>query len=42
MQKDTVEEPLRVTPRSDETAAISAGTVTITLPHMSWMALALL
>ncbi|MHA7178211.1 arabinosylfuranosidase ArfA [Arthrobacter sp. Sr24] len=39
--KNTVDDPLRVTPQVNETAAISAGTVTVSLTPVSWTAMAL-
>ncbi|ALO67197.1 alpha-L-arabinofuranosidase [Arthrobacter alpinus] len=39
--KNTLDDPLRVTPHSNGTASLDAGTVTVTLPPVSWTALAL-
>ncbi|WP_144782560.1 alpha-N-arabinofuranosidase [Microbacterium sp. BH-3-3-3] len=38
---NTLEDPERVAPSSNETATISAGTLTVTLPPVSWTALSL-
>ena len=38
---NTLEDPERVAPASNETATISAGTLTVTLPPVSWTALSL-
>ena len=39
--KNTLDEPERVAPRANDTAVIAGGTLTITLPPVSWTALAL-
>ncbi|MBB2975816.1 alpha-N-arabinofuranosidase [Microbacterium endophyticum] len=39
--KNTLDAPTRVAPRPNETARVSDGTLTVTLPPVSWTALAL-